>query len=139
MTPILHRSRTLSGAILGVVAGMTALGCTSETPAGPVVTATDGQELFSMKALGSEAGCVTCHSLTPDHVIVGPSLAGLADRADQRIPGVAAEAYVRSSILDPNRYVLPGFEKDQMPTTFGELLTDEQLGALVNYVLGVPG
>ncbi len=139
MTSILQRSRALSGAILGVVAGMIAVGCASETPAGPVVTTTDGQELFSMKALGSEAGCVTCHSLTPDYVIVGPSLAGLADRAGQRIPGVAAEEYLRSSILDPNQFVLPGFAKDQMPTTFGELLTDEQLGALVNYVLGVPG
>ncbi|MFN8450867.1 MAG: hypothetical protein U0521_20370 [Anaerolineae bacterium] len=55
------------------------------------------------------ANCATCHSLQPDVVIVGPSLDGVATRAEARVTGMSAGEYLRTSILDPGAFVVPGF------------------------------
>jgi len=80
-------------------------------------------------------GCHICHSLQPDVVIVGPSLAGIATRAAGRIPGMSAEEYIRQSILQPNAYVVPGFPSGVMPPDFSEILTPEQIDDLVAFLL----
>lgn len=103
---------------------------------GRPITATDGAELFALRALGSQAGCVTCHSLTPDYVIVGPSLAGVADRAESRVAGLDAAGYLRQSIVTPDAYVVDGFESGKMPSILGEILSPQQIDALVDYLLG---
>ena len=41
-------------------------------------TSVDGEELFALRAMGGEPGCVTCHSQSAGTTIVGPSLAGVA-------------------------------------------------------------
>jgi hypothetical protein len=77
---------------------------------------------------------MTCHSTQPDKVIIGPSLSGVANRAGQRVPGQAAEEYLRSSILNPNLYVVDGFSPGLMYQNYKEALTDEQVGDLVAYL-----
>ena len=37
--------------------------------------------------------------------------------------------------MDPNAFVVPGYQPDVMPSTFGKSLTDEQLDALVQYLV----
>jgi cytochrome c551/c552 len=111
--------------------------CAADDPVGRPVTATDGQELFSLRALGSQAGCVTCHSLTPDHIIVGPSLAGLAERAGGRVGHLDARAYVNESITSPDAYVVDGFESGKMPPILAEVLSPQQIDALIDYLLAV--
>jgi cytochrome c2 len=62
--------------------------------------------LFESKA------CVTCHTLpgiASATGTVGPPLAGIANTAGTRKPGMAAEAYLRESIENPNAFVVPGF------------------------------
>ncbi|RME06603.1 MAG: cytochrome c [Anaerolineae bacterium] len=86
-----------------------------------------GKELFNQQVIGTQPGCVTCHSLEPGVVIVGPSLAGIASRAD--------EAYIRESILDPNAQVVEGFPADTMPNVWGDELTPEQVDQLVAFLL----
>lgn len=97
--------------------------------------AKQGERLFSERVVGVNTGCHICHSLQPDVVIVGPSLAGIATRAASRIPGMSAEEYIRQSILQPNAYVVPGFPSGVMPPNFSEILTPEQIDDLVAFLL----
>ena len=94
-----------------------------------------GAELFNERVVGSNPGCVTCHALDEDVVLVGPSLAGLTNRAGTRVPGTAADDYVRQSILEPDAHIVAGFESGQMPGGWEELLTAEQVDSLVDLLL----
>jgi len=78
--------------------------------------------------------CASCHSLTPDTVIVGPSLSGVASRAEDNPLGLEAAAYLRRSIATPQADVVEGFS-DLMPVDFERKLTPEQLQALVDFLL----
>lgn len=77
--------------------------------------------------------CGACHSTLPDTVIVGPSLAGIATRAGQRVPDMDARLYLYASIYEPTDYVVDGFEP-VMPTDFAKQLTGEDLDAVVVYL-----
>ena len=101
--------------------------------------AIDGEALFASTVLEGQAGCVTCHSLSPGQVIVGPSLANIGADAGTRVEGLTAEAYVEQSIVDPSAYVVDGFDDGQMPSVWGDVLSDAQIGALVNYLLTLRG
>ena len=94
-----------------------------------------GKELFAQAVVGTESGCITCHSLTPDEVIVGPSMAGIGSRAGSRVPGLSAEEYLRESILDPNAYLVEGFDPDTMPQVWGDILSEEQIDSLIAYLM----
>lgn len=78
--------------------------------------------------------CATCHATTPDTIIVGPSLAGVAVRADTRVPNLAAKQYIEMSILRPDAYLVAGFP-NAMPADLGKKLTGEDLDAVVAYLL----
>ncbi len=112
----------------------TLVGCSAPGSNNPAPLTTNGEELFALKAIGGSAGCVTCHSLTPDHVLVGPSLAGVADRAGGRVEGMNADQYLRRSIVAPADYVVGTFDADKMPSNYADILSDEQLDALVSYL-----
>lgn len=99
----------------------------------------DGEALFSSTVLEGQAGCVTCHSLSPGQVIVGPSLANIGSEAATRVEGSSAEEYIERSIVDPSAYVVDGFEDGQMPSVWGDVLSDAQIGALVDYLLTLRG
>ena len=77
------------------------------------------------------AGCGGCHTFAPagTDAQVGPSL----DAVD---PGSAPlEDFLRTSIVEPEAVVAPGYQPDVMPNTYGASLTDEQLDALVQYLV----
>jgi glucose/arabinose dehydrogenase len=95
-----------------------------------------GETLFREGANGAPA-CVTCHLLDADTVGVGPSLVGLSDVAGERVEGLSAEEYVHQSIVEPNAHVVDGYLPNIMYQEYGERLTDEQIDALVAYVLGL--
>lgn len=97
-----------------------------------------GEELFSQTVLEEQAGCTTCHSLEPDDVIVGPSLATIGADAGNRVEGLSAAAYIEQSILDPQAYVVEGFAAGTMPTWQG-VLSDSQVDALVEFLLTQTG
>jgi len=80
--------------------------------------------------------CGACHSTTPDTVIVGPSLAGIAARGATRVDGLDARTYVYSSVLQPSGYLVPGFA-DLMPQDLAKKLTGEELDAVVAFVLAL--
>ena len=96
-----------------------------------------GGELFASAVLGGQAGCVTCHSLEPDCVVVGPSLAGVGERAASRVPGQTASEYLRTSIVMPDSYVVQGFDPGRMPSNWADVLTEAEIDALVEYLEGL--
>lgn len=112
----------------------------------PVDTSDDpvalGQNLFNTVV----PACSACHSTSPGVNMVGPSLAGIAERAEKRIasPEYTGEAtdvrgYIRESIAHPSAYVVPGAMYSSggtsfMPATYGEKLTSDQLDQLTAYL-----
>ncbi len=88
--------------------------------------AVEGQAVF-------KTNCASCHAVTGETIIVGPSLAGIKSRAADRVEGQSAADYIQLSILRPDDYVVDGFS-DLMPSNFGTTLTGEQLDALLVYL-----
>jgi nitric oxide reductase subunit C len=90
--------------------------------------------------------CNACHSLTPGAIMAGPTLAGVATRAQQIVTspdykGKAkdVEGYISESITDPSAYIVPGAMYSAngvsfMPNTFGKDLTPEQVAQLAAYL-----
>jgi nitric oxide reductase subunit C len=97
----------------------------TEIPADPVVA--EGQRVFKQN-------CSTCHSTKPGTIIVGPSLAGIATRAHNRVEGWDSHEYIQTSIIKPSAYVVDGFT-DLMPSNFGKSLSGEELEAVIAYLL----
>ena len=122
--------------ILLVVLALTVVACGGggDDSAGGADAAA-GKKLFASAVIGTQPGCITCHSLTPDEVIVGPSMAGIASRAGSRVPGQSAEEYIRESILNPEAYLVEGFPTGTMPQVWGQELSDDQLNQIVAYLL----
>jgi len=81
-----------------------------------------------------QAYCSACHLTEGDQVLVGPSMTGLGSRAGNTVAETDAEAYIRESILDPGAHVNEGFA-NVMPNIYGATLTEEDLDALVAYLL----
>lgn len=90
--------------------------------------------LIAEGALQFQRNCGSCHALDPDTVVVGPSMAGIATRAESREEGLSAREYLITSVLKPSAYVVEGFE-DLMPTNFGKSLSGEELDAIVAFML----
>lgn len=117
-------------ALSACLAGLAACGGPAQ-PASPAPTLTaiesQGKTVFGMH-------CAACHATVPETVILGPSLAGIGVRAGERVPGVDAEGYIRSSILVPSEFIVEGYA-EAMPPDFGKQLTGEEFDAVVAYLL----
>jgi cytochrome c551/c552 len=85
-----------------------------------------GKQVFSRD-------CGACHSTTPDTIIVGPSLADIASRAATRIEGQDAYTYLLTSVMQPDAYLVEGFE-NLMPASLSKQLTGEELDAVIAYL-----
>ncbi|MDI9641564.1 PQQ-dependent sugar dehydrogenase [Geitlerinema splendidum] len=121
-TATLHRVRyegAAEGADTGALAEMSA-----------------GEALYLYGKDGVPA-CVTCHVLQEDTASLGPSLLGLSEVAASRVPGLNAEAYIRQSILDPNAYIVPGYQAGLMFTGYDSYLTADEVEALVTYIMNL--
>ncbi len=93
-----------------------------------------GKELFHQTTIAIAPSCMTCHSTQPDKVIVGPSLAGIANRAGSRVSDQTAREYLRNSILNPNLHVVEGFSSGLMYQNYKNVLTEEQINDLIAYL-----
>lgn len=94
----------------------------------------------------STPGCAACHSLVPGAQMAGPSLAGVATRAQQTIAAADykgqakdAAAYLHESIVAPSAHMVAGAMYSAsgvsfMPATYGKDLTADQIDHLVAYL-----
>jgi cytochrome c oxidase subunit 2 len=99
------------------------------------------ENLDALKALGRSLfatyGCNTCHQLTDANSLnmgQGPSLNGLEERAATYSGYESAEDYIRTSILNPNAFVVSGYSAGIMPQNFATRITPEDLDILVTYL-----
>ena len=105
--------------------------------------ASRGKALFN-----GTAACASCHSVEPGVVLVGPSLAGVAKTAAERVQdpqyhGTAHRAadYLTESILQPSAFIVPGGvyaspeQVSFMPNTFDKTLKPEEVTDLVAYLM----
>ncbi len=133
--------KTLLVLLLSLLLALSACGGggDAETPAETeaIGNAANGETLFSQATIGANnaPGCITCHSLEPDVVIVGPSQAGLATRAQTRVAGMSAADYIHQSIVEPNAYVVEGFAEGLMYQNYATDLTEQEINDLVAYTL----
>ncbi len=86
------------------------------------------------KTVFENNGCGACHTLTAAGTTgkVGPDLDKLPQ--DARQAKQPLESFVRTSIVDPNAYIQPGYPKNVMPQTF-KSLPKQQLDSLVQYLI----
>jgi len=107
-----------------------------EEGAGPVepAPARPPEELFT------SMGCVACHNRAlpqtdTERGPVAPNLGNLAETAGNFVEGMSAEEYVHQSIVDPNAYIVEGYNPNVMPQTFAQQMTEEEINSLVEWLL----
>ena len=103
----------------------------------PVTLQQQGEKLFQQKHLGKNKmiGCVLCHSIKKGEVIIGPSLAGLSLRAGHIVAGQTAKQYIKTSIINPDAHIVDGFLPSTMLSGYKEALSENELNALIAYLL----
>lgn len=94
----------------------------------------------------SSPACNACHSLVAGVNMAGPSLAGVATRAQQSLASSAytgkakdVDGYLRESIIEPSAHIVAGAMYSAngvsfMPGTFAKDLTPDQVSQLVAYL-----
>ncbi len=115
-------------------------------PAGPG-DAARGADLYQQTLLGeaNAPGCITCHSLDPETVLVGPAMPGVTARAATLLASTAytgtaqtAEEYLRESIMAPEIYLVPNFPAEGMYGHYEHTLKAQEIEDLVAYLLTLP-
>lgn len=83
-------------------------------------------------AVFEQNGCGSCHTFKPAGSTgkIGPDLDNLSE--DAKKAGEPLEEFVHTSIVDPSKYIAPGYP-NAMPPTFGSLPKD-QIDALVAFL-----
>jgi cytochrome c oxidase subunit 2 len=111
------------------VAKMTAAQPVAGAGGGGALTAADGKKLFvSGNADTGATACGSCHTLADAATTgtTGPDL-------DKVLKGKNA-AFIKQSILAPNKVIAPGYQPNIMPPNFGDTLSAQQVDALVKYL-----
>ncbi len=114
--------RIFSLAALISAVGLFAVGCSGSSDAGLSDEAKRGKALF----VGA-GECANCHDVDSGIRITGPTLKGIASTKDA--------AFLRESILSPNKDVTAGFSANLMPGDFGNRLSEQQINDVVAYLL----
>jgi cytochrome c oxidase subunit II len=84
-------------------------------------------------AVFEDAGCGSCHTLADAGTTAetGPDLDRVLRGTDEEV--------VRESIVDPNADIAEGYQPNVMPQDFAERLSDQELDALVRYLVETAG
>lgn len=85
-------------------------------------------------------GCVACHNMAADQTSanrgpVGPHVGNLYENAQTRVAGLSAEEYIHQSIVEPNAHLVEGYMAGIMPQTFGEQMSEEEINAMVTWLI----
>lgn len=100
-----------------------------------------GDPVEAGRTLFDSTGCGACHTLADagSTGAVGPELDDLAAQAAKyaKQEGISPEEYVRQAIVEPGKFVVPGFDDGLMPATYGEQLSPAEVDTLVKYLLDV--
>lgn len=134
----------IAGLVLALAMALAACGgggnAASESGGGDAANVTGnparGEKLYAQNTIGSAnaPGCVTCHSLEADVILVGPSHAGVGTRAGEYVAGMSAEEYLRESLVEPDAHVVDGYTPGMMYQYYAEDLNVQEIADLVAYL-----
>ena len=96
-----------------------------------------GKTLFYQTHLGDNRviGCISCHTVKAEAITVGPSLYGVAHRAELMQTNTSARQYLKQSIINPDAFIVSGYQPAVMYAHYGDELSHQQVNDLVNYLL----
>jgi mono/diheme cytochrome c family protein len=94
----------------------------TQPPSAPQGDPAAGKEVFGAQ------GCGNCHTFS-----AGGSTGAVGPNLDEVLKGKDA-AFIRESIVDPNKVIAKGYQPNIMPATFGQMLTPKQLDDLVAFL-----
>lgn len=106
----------------------------------PQPIAVDPEAAAQGAILAEGQGCLQCHT-TDGRPGSGPTWKGLAGSTRPLADGgevVADDAYLFSSIVDPNGQVVEGYDAI-MPTFYADQLDEQQITDLVEYIKSLAG
>jgi len=92
------------------------------------------------KKVATVAQCSACHNITGDPGGVGPTWKGLYGRSGKYQDGtsyVADDAYIRESILEPQKHIVEGYP-GAMPSYAGQL-SDADIEAIIGFLKEIKG
>jgi mono/diheme cytochrome c family protein len=94
----------------------------TQPPPAPAGDAAAGKQVFNAQ------GCGSCHTFSAAGASgsVGPNL-------DEALKG-KDDAFIRESVVDPNKQIAQGYPGNVMPDNFGDMLTPKQLDDLVAFL-----
>ncbi len=125
--------------VLGFTACSTSTGeATTTTPAATVGDPERGRQIWDDGGGVLQGSCSACHSVDGSEYLgtyQAPTLQGVSGRAEDRVPGLSAEEYLRESIVDPVAYIVDGYFVDAMPKGYKILLSEEDIDSLVAFLL----
>ena len=107
---------------------------TTTTAAAPTTTAA-ASPTAQGKAVFVANSCASCHTFKPAGSTgkIGPDL-DTKPEIDAKKASMPLADFVRASIVTPDAYISPGYQKGLMPTSFGTSFTKAQLDALVAFI-----
>ncbi|MEO8391563.1 MAG: hypothetical protein ABI700_01090 [Chloroflexota bacterium] len=117
-----------------------------------------GQTLFNTVQPQTGFACATCHRVDSAETLVGPGLINIADPThdpshhhgseDSMTMTMPTEStphvertmdevvtYIRTSILHPSDFVVPGFPDLLMPRNYAQIFSEQQVNDVVAYLL----
>ena len=117
-----------------VTAGAATTSTPTTTAAAPTTTAA-ASPTAQGKAVFIANSCASCHTFKPAGSTgkIGPDL-DTKPAIDAQKANMPLADFVRASIVTPDAYISPGYQKGLMPTSFGTTLTKAQLDALVSFI-----
>jgi mono/diheme cytochrome c family protein len=121
-------------ATVGFLVGIGMIFPQFQIPTEQVVTAETPAERGKARFFDSATTCILCHAIEGQGGTRGPDLSDVATRAETRVEGLAAEEYIRQSILDPQAYIVAGYDP-LMPPGLIKVIGEENLDDLVAYLL----
>ncbi len=108
---------------------------TAATETGTATTAAGGDPVAGREVFIS-TGCGKCHTLQEAGTdgAVGPNL-DEGPVPDAAAAGAPLAEYIRTSIVDPDSWVMPMYSSGVMPTGYGSQLSQTQLDDLVAFIV----
>jgi cytochrome c551/c552 len=85
-------------------------------------------------------GCIGCHLTDNSLVEVAPTWSEIADTAVGRAKQSGASGpaqYLYTSIVNPDGFVVDGYNSGEMPQTFSEDMNQQELADLLTYLLSL--
>lgn len=94
-----------------------------------------GREISEGKGL-----CRTCHTIGQTGALRFPDLAGVANRALERIPGLSDVEYFAQSLYEPDSFVVEGFNPGMPVINRPPIaLTDQEILCVIAYLQSLGG